>query len=327
MEEFNILFTSAGRRVSLIQHFRQALYSLQVPGRIITADKQKNAPAFLLGDIRKLVPSVTDLNYLEELMGICRDYGVRLLIPLIDTELNLLATYQEDFAAMGVTVLVSSPEANRICFDKRNTYQFFKSIGMGTAAIYDPEALLRDSETKYPLFLKPADGSCSIGATKINNARELEFFKNYIPNCIVQEYLSGNEFTLDVLADFQGRVRTVVPRLRLETRAGEISKGITVKDAAIIAAGKEVVDSLPGAVGCITVQCFKTPDGDIKFTEINPRFGGGIPLSIKAGADFPRWIIEMLRGNDPQIGLDDWQEDLVMLRYDDELFVTKDEIL
>ena len=92
----------------------------------------------------------------------------------------------------------------------------------------------------------------------------------------------------------------------------------------MIAAGKKVAELLPGAIGCITAQCFLTPDNEIKFIEINPRFGGGFPLSFQAGADFPRWIIEMVMGKTPDISIDGWQDGVVMLRYDDAVFVTKD---
>src|SRR5208337_2093698 len=131
----------------------------------------------------------------------------------------------------------------------------------------------------------------------------------------------------DILADFAGRVRCVVPRLRMETRTGEISKGMTVKNRALIDAGKRVVEALPGAMGCITVQCFLTPQGEIQFIEINPRFGGGFPLSAQAGADFPRWIIELMLGRNPQIALDGWTDGLLMLRYDEAVFVPHEGIM
>lgn len=162
--------------------------------------------------------------------------------------------------------------------------------------------------------------------TKIRNAEELKFFIRYVPDAIVQEFITGEEYKMDILVDPSGRVRSVVPRLRLETKAGEISKGVTVKNIDIINAGKKVVEALPGAVGCITVQCFLTTGGEIKLIEINPRFGGGIPLSIKAGANFPRWIIEMYRGRDIETITDSWVDGLVMLRYDDEIFTMKEMI-
>lgn len=321
---FNILFTSAGRRVSLIRQFRKSLEDLGLTGKIVTTDLQKNAPAPFVADVRELVPRVTDPSYIEALKDICRKHRIRLVIPLIDTELHLLAPHKQAFSDMGVTLLVSDPEVNDICFDKRKTAVFFQKAGVRTPTILDVQRVQLDSSVKYPFLIKPADGSCSVGVHKIRNLRELTFFSEYVSNSILQEYINGEEYTLDVLVDFQGKVRSVVPRLRIETRAGEVSKGMTVKNPAIINAGKRVIEALPGALGCITVQCFLTPDGDIVFIEINPRFGGGFPLASEAGADFPRWIIEMMMGREPQIELDGWQDGLVMLRYDDAIFVTRD---
>ena len=323
---FNILFTSAGRRVSLIRNFKDSLSELGLTGSIVTTDCQKNAPASFIADFSEQVPRITDEKYINILQAICEKYQIKLLVSLIDPELYLLSLHRREFEAMGVTLLVSSPETNEICFDKRQTYRFFKSIGVQTPEILNAEDILAAPEAKYPLLVKPADGSCSIGVTKVRNAKELTFFKDYVPNAIIQEFVVGEEYTLDILVDFQGKVLSVVPRLRLETRAGEISKGVTVKNPAIIAAGKKVVESLPGAVGCITVQCFLLANGDIKFIEINPRFGGGFPLAFQAGANFPRWIIEMVLGRTPEITIDGWEDGVVMLRYDDAIFVTKEAI-
>jgi carbamoyl-phosphate synthase large subunit len=326
LDKVNLLFTSVGRRVSLVQAFKKTLADLKITGSIITADYQKNAPASFVADFHEQVPRVKTPNYINCLQKICEKYQIKLLIPLIDTELFFLSLHQDSFEAMGIKLLVSSPQTNEICCDKRKTYTFFKSIGVQTPEIFNPAKILTDSQAQYPFLIKPANGSCSLGVTKVKNAKELNFFKDYIPNAIVQEFVVGEEYTLDILADFQGQVKSVVPRLRIETRAGEISKGITVKNQAIIAAGKKVVEALPGAVGCLTVQCFLLPNGELKFIEINPRFGGGVPLSIKAGADFPRWIIEMMLGREPEIEIDGWQDGVVMLRYDDAIFVTKEMI-
>lgn len=320
----NILFTSAGRRVALIKAFYQSMKQLNISGKIVTTDLKKNAPASFVADVSELVPRVNDPAYIDRLLDICDRHKIELLIPLIDTELHLLAPNHQKFQDIGVTLVVSSTATNEICFDKRNTASFFHQIGVKTPKIYNLEQL---DSINYPAILKPANGSCSVGLHKIENQAELEFFSKYVDGAIVQELIIGEEYTIDVLADFQGKVISAVPRLRIETRAGEISKGITVKNPALIAAAKHVVESLPGAVGCITVQCFLQPDGEIIFIEINPRFGGGYPLAYQAGADFPAWIIQMMNGEQLDIAIDDWQDDVVMLRYDDAIFVNKSDIL
>ena len=139
------------------------------------------------------------------------------------------------------------------------------------------------------------------------------------------ELIRGEEYTIDVYVDFQGVPRCAVPRLRLETRAGEISKGITVRDEVLIALSLDVAAKLPGAIGCLTLQAFKVADGGYVFIEINPRFGGGYPLSWHAGADYPRWMIEEASGRAPDFAAGRaFKANLGMLRYDDEIIVDGD---
>jgi carbamoyl-phosphate synthase large subunit len=326
MQSFNILFTSSGRRVSLLQLFRQALAKLGLPGQIIAADAKTTSPTSFVADVRETVPPVANSAYVQVLEDLCRKHDVRLVVPLIDHELHILAPYRDAFSRAGTTLLVSSLETARTCLDKRRTHRFFKRHGIPTPELLDPDVLRGPGRANFPLVIKPVTGSSSIGFTVVHSQHELLFYLDRCRDALVQEFVTGDEYTLDVLVDLQQRVRCVVPRLRLETRAGEISKGVTVKDPCLIEMGKRVVECLPGAVGCITVQCFLTPQKQIKLIEINPRFGGGFPLSARAGADYPRWIIEMVLGRDPDIALDGWQEGTVMLRYDEAIFVTRDMI-
>ena len=322
-ETFNILFTSAGRRVALIRLFRQAMDALRLPGKLVAADVCGTAPARFVADVFEEVAPLGSPRYVDQLREICRKHRIRLVVPLIDTELQLLARHREDFLTDGITPLVSSSEVTQLSHDKRLTQSFFRSAGVATPRILDPRSVLTDPKASYPFFLKPACGSSSVGASRIDNPRQLEFLLDCAHDPVLQEFVVGQEYTLDVLADFTGKVRCVVPRLRIETRAGEVSKGMTVKNQALIKAGKGVVEALPGAVGCITVQCFLTAQGEIKFIEINPRFGGGFPLAAQAGADFPRWIVEMMLGRNPHIPLDGWTDGLLMLRFDDAVFVSR----
>ena len=119
------------------------------------------------------------------------------------------------------------------------------------------------------------------------------------------------------------RVRCVVPRKRIEVRAGEVSKGQIVKHPAIMKQAAKLVEALGAGPGVITLQLFLTRDKKLKFIEINPRFGGGAPLSIKAGANFPKWILQELLASKTNIRFDGFRDKLTMLRYDDEVWVEK----
>jgi carbamoyl-phosphate synthase large subunit len=146
----------------------------------------------------------------------------------------------------------------------------------------------------------------------------LDFYKDCIDNPVIQEFAKGQEFTLDVLADLRGKVVNVVPRERIEIRAGEVNKGKTVKDQRLIKFGKMIVEKL-GGIGPITIQCF-IKDDEIKFTEINPRFGGGYPLSFAAGANYPELLIRMALGESITAKLGEFEENLIMLRWEDAVF-------
>ncbi len=314
----NILLTSVGRRVELLKAFRESMRRSHITGKIITTDLKRNAPASFLADAAELVPRIDDPNYIDRLLDICDRHQIDLLIPLIDTELNLLSLHEQRFRDRGVTVLISSAAVNDICYSKKKTGLFFQTIGMKTPKIYQLDQV---KDRDFPLIIKPDQGSASVGVYHIRNRTELNFFANYVKNSIIQELINGEEYTIDVLVNFQGKAISIVPRSRLETRAGETSKGTTVKNPALIAAAKYVVESLPGAIGCITVQCFLQPNGEITFIEINPRFGGGYPLAYRAGADFPLWLFQLCAGKNPQVAIDEWEDGLSMLRYDDAIFI------
>jgi carbamoyl-phosphate synthase large subunit len=155
----------------------------------------------------------------------------------------------------------------------------------------------------------------------VNNRQELLVFSRRTPNCIVQEFVEGTEYTCDVYIDLDMKVRCVVPRRRIEVRAGEVSKGQVIKNEAIMNRAAEFAKALKAGPGVITVQCFLRSDGRIVFTDINPRFGGGVPLAIKAGANFPKWILEELTGRKLRIKFDGFKNNLIMLRYDAEVWL------
>ncbi|MHC4309341.1 MAG: ATP-grasp domain-containing protein [Planctomycetota bacterium] len=171
--------------------------------------------------------------------------------------------------------------------------------------------------------MKPWDGYASRGNAVVNNRKELAFFARRIPNPICQEFITGTEHTCDVYVDFSMKVRCVVPRKRIEVRAGEVSKAQVVKHSDIMGQSARLVETLGAGPGVITLQLFLTRDNSVKFIEINPRFGGGVPLSLKSGANFPKWILQGLLGRKTNIRFDGFKDKLIMLRYDGEVWVQK----
>ena len=317
----NLLFTSVGRRVELVKAFRAAAVLLGMDVGIVVADLTRNAAAAHLGETYASLPPIGSGGYVDAILDLCRRFEVTCLIPLVDPELTLLAARRDELMAAGVRGFVSSLQTMQISDNKNATYRFFKHHGIATPEVHDIDATLANPEAQYPIILKPACGSSSIGVVKVENREELAFYRGRVKEPLLQEYLSGDEYTLDMLVDKQGRVVSVVPRLRMEVRAGEVSKGMTVRNEALIAATRLVGERLPGAEGCITIQCFLT-DAGVVFTEINPRFGGGVPLAIAAGCNLPAWMLQSVTGDDADDGLVlNWRGGEVMLRYDAAVFI------
>ena len=320
---FKILFTCAGRRVSLLRSFRAALSREGFKPVILGTDMTELSAALQICDKQFIVKPTSHNGYIRELAKIVRNEQVRVIIPTIDLDLKVLAESKEKFESVGCTVLVSDPEVVHICQDKRRTYRFLTANGFDTPRTVSVSTALSQKSPKWPCFIKPWDGYASRGTAVVKNRKELLFYSKKIPNPIVQQYIEGTEYTCDVYVDFDMKVRCVVPRMRIETRAGEVSKGRTVKNESIIGQTARLVETLKAGPGVITIQLIvaKEDDSEIRFIEINPRFGGGVPLSIKAGANFPKWIIRELTGRDLEIRPEAYRDNLTMLRYDGEIWL------
>lgn len=314
--EINVLVLSAGRRVELIKCFRNAAEELGLSSKIVAADLTNTAPAIYFADKYYLIPRIGADNYLEEIISICNKDDIALVVPTIDTELLILAQNKDYIETRtNARVLISDLPVIEICRDKIKSQEFFEANRFGA-----PKRItdIYSDNIEYPVFIKPLDGSSSINAFRVNNQRELEFFTSYIDKPIIQEMMFGEEYTVDVFLDFDGEIITVVPRRRLATRSGEIAKGRIVKDREIIADVTRLVHILK-PIGHITVQCMKTDEG-IQYIEINPRFGGGAPMAIRAGADSCKNLYRLLMG-DTLCYNEDYKENVTFLRFDDSIML------
>lgn len=289
MKELRVLFTGVGRRIELIQAFREAALCLGISLKIYGADMAGTAPAFAYCDYTRKVCGMRDNDYIPELMEICCKDKIDILIPTIDTDLLILSQNAHLFA--NTKVLVSKSDKISICRDKNHTADFFEACGC-----YAPKTVNDWTKyaSSYPCFIKPKDGSSSINAFKAETSEELEVYANQIEDYIVQPFIEGTEYTVDVFCDFDGNPIYITPRIRLQVRAGEVLKTQIVMDEKIIEECKRIVEKFK-PVGPITVQLIRQRvTGDDYFIEINPRFGGGAPLSMKAGARSAEAILKLL---------------------------------
>lgn len=315
----NILITSAGKRVALVNIFKNALNRHDVESKVFTTDMNpRMASAGIVSDKCFEVPRVTDATYIDILLTICLENGIKLVVPTIDTELVILAQNKSLFAEHGITVAVSELPFVRTCRDKRNTGEYLAKLGIRVPAPIDK------SHPTFPLFAKPYDGSLSQDLHVVKSAEELtpEILNN--PKLIFMEYIDKNkykEFTVDMYYGKDNRVKAIVPRERIEIRAGEINKGRTRKNY-LVNFLRERMDYLPGVIGCICIQLFyRETDNDVVGIEINPRFGGGYPLSYHAKADFVEYLIKEYFNGESVDYTEEWLDNTLMLRYDSEVIV------
>lgn len=290
----HILFTGVGRRIELIQAFRNAALVLNKDLKIFGADMAGTAPALAYCDYTRKVVAMKDPNYIQRLLDICKADRIDLLIPTIDTDLLILAENKNRFETIGTKVMISSPDKITICRDKNNTSQFFVDCGLHAPM---PVNDWKEYRGGFPAFIKPKDGSSSINAFKVNSIEELEVYAAQVEDYIVQPFVSGREYTIDIFCDFDGTPLSIVPRERLQVRAGEVLKTQITMDAKMIDEAKALCSSFKPC-GPMTVQLIRDVEGVDWFIEINPRYGGGAPLSMKAGARSAEAVLKII-DNEP----------------------------
>ena len=311
-----ILFTSVGRRVELMQAFRHAAERGQVDLELIGADVSLTAPALYFCNTILKAPKISDPEYIPFLVSYCTKHNVDALIPTIDTDLLTLAENKEYFN--GTKVIISAPESIRICRDKRLTGDFFKRVGVKCPVPVDDYKKYRQG---FPAFIKPKDGSSSINAYKVNNQEELESLAEMVPDYIIQPFIEGTEYTVDAFCDFEGNPVMITPRIRLAVRSGEVLKTQICQDKTIITEIKRIIEAFKPC-GPITVQLIRDfKSGDDYYIEINPRYGGGAPLSMKAGADSSEVMLKLLSGQKVEYKEEAAEEGAIYSRFDQSIRV------
>jgi carbamoyl-phosphate synthase large subunit len=311
----NVLVTSASRKVSLVRAFQSALVR-HGGGDVIAVDTSPFSPALYVADRHFLVTPSASPGFLEEFLELCRREGVGLVVPTRDEELPLFAAMREHLEQCGIRVMVPTLETVRLCQDKLAFITFCHAHQFGTPRTYHADEWQR---AEFPLFLKPRFGKGAKGVRVVRNEAELHHATGKSDEWVVQEYIDAPEYTVDLLADFSGRVLSVVPRSRQSVVAGESYISRTIREPHLIDESARLAAELR-LTGHNTIQCFW--DGKhAKFVEVNPRFGGGAALGIAAGVDTPAILIQLLRGEKLPKPLGEFEADLVMLRFTQDLFL------
>ena len=255
--EKNILITSAGRRVELINLWKESALKLLGEGSLIFTndinEKLSSASYFSHKSIQ--ICSCKEKEYAEELLERCLENNIKLVLPTIDTELYVLAKNREKFKKAGIEIIISDIQFIYECQNKKLTSKLFKKLEIDSPGILDKNKL------NFPFFLKPVNGSSSKDVKVVLKRDDLSNSEINSENYIFQELVpkSWKEYSVDLYFDKLGYLKSCVPRERLSTRGGEINKGITRKNE-VFDYILEKFSHIKGVRGVITFQLFTDPE-------------------------------------------------------------------
>jgi carbamoyl-phosphate synthase large subunit len=311
----SVLLTCAGQRVDMVEAFREALAEEGRGGITVACDLNPLSPAMYAADARALVPPVTDHGYVAALLELVREHGCRAVLPLTDMDQRILSEHRDAFADAGATVIAAPAEVCDMCADKHAAARFFDAHGIPSPRTWLPADVPPADGLRFPVLVKSRRGFGSRDIYRCRDAAELAFFLDYTPvPSMVQEVCGGEEFSIDVLCDLEGRCIASIPRSMIESKGGESIKGRTLDDAELVAFGALVAETLP-IHGPATIQCFRTAPGRHEVTDVNPRFGGAFPLPLAAGGAYPSLVLALARGEHVPARLGAYRAGVVMTRY------------
>jgi len=299
-----VLFTCAGQRVDILDAFRRA------GATTVAADVNPLAPALYRADRYALVPRIDDAGYLPALRALVEEHDVRLVVPLTDLDQVTLAESRDE---LGALVLLPDAETVERLGDKYLAHLLFEERGIASPPTWLANTVPDDAP--FPLLVKARHGFGSRHIYRAEDRAQLGFFLGYTPvDSIVQACLAGEEFSIDVFCDLDGRCLNAIPRTMIESKGGESIKGMTIRDERLIELARDVAEKLR-LVGPANIQCFREEDGSHFITDINSRFGGGFPLPLAAGGRYPELALALARGEQPEPRLGDFREGIVMTRF------------
>jgi carbamoyl-phosphate synthase large subunit len=246
------------------------------------------------------LPQSNDSQYPEALLDAVKDHEIDLVLPVRNGDMPVLDGLRKEIEALGAELILSRGDTVEACNDKL-VLRSFVSQGLARYSRRVEGVLTEEYSTwvarkdrRFPVFVKPRHGSGSRG---VRVAWGLPDPGDRGPE-VVQPLLVGREYTADMFFDSRYRWVQTVLRLRVSARDGQMDEGRVVEDFFTPELNIEGSGgwNTQGFLGPINVQFFECNDGKLRITDINPRFSGGIPLSIAAGANFVEYLYQLWKG-------------------------------
>lgn len=323
----NILFCSVGRRGELIKDFKSSMGDAV---KIVATDNSRYAPAIYLADKQYQVPLINDEKYIEIIIDICKKENIQAITTFIDPEITILSQNRKLFEDLGIEVLAPYEMTAELCFDKFKMYEYLKENNINTVKTYKSfKDFYLDYQNNYidfPVFVKPRTGSGSVGASKVENIKELEILCQNSPDLIIQEYMDGLDLDADIYVDtISHKAVSIFTKKKIETKIGGANKTVSFKDEKLFEFIKEIVSKFQFN-GPIDMDFFYK-DGKYYMSEVNPRFGGAYLHAYGAGVDFIQLINNNINGIENKVNIGDYEDGIVMMMYDSVVIKKDKELL
>ena len=313
----NFLILAAGTRNKIVQYFKQTFDGI---GTVVAADASLYAPAIYEADKYYIVPAITDPDYIDTILDICKKERISGVISLIDPELSLLAANKHKFESIGAIVIGSSYELCEMAMDKMQMYKWLVKHGYNCARSWMKKEEFYKSveacDVCYPVFVKPYRGSASISISKVNDKDTIELLFSHEDDLMIQEFLDGQEIGADVYIDLiSGEVVSIFTKKKIKMRAGETDKAVSFKDPNLFELIERFVIEA-GYRGQIDIDIFDI-NGKYYISEVNPRFGGGYPHAYESGCNHMKMILNNISviTNEKCIGI--YDEGIYMMKYNE----------
>ena len=293
----NILLSCIGKRSYIAEYFR---HSLPEGGKIIGTSNTNWTPGFSSCDISIVLPPIASDEYVPALLSACKKYEVSGILSLFDPDVHRLSAHREEFARAGVVPVFPGSAASKVAFDKLETWRFMTQVGIAvpltTDSLSQAHTWLESKDLNFPLVVKPRYGFGSANTFIANTLSELNVFFHYVPDMLVQQFIDAEALNVDGLSDLEACPVAAVPWRKLLSRMGETERSVTIDCPDLVALAQRIAREV-GIIGPFDADFFRDSDGKIWLLELNPRFGGGYPVSHLAGANFPELIVRMVGGN------------------------------
>lgn len=305
-----ILMLGGAKRVSLARLFCEAGRQVGVDVCIVSYEIVPTVPIASVGRV-VIGRKWRDADVCAHLAETVDRYGVDIVLPFVDGAVEVAARLKS-LLDERVFVPVSSERLSHAMFDKAEAAQLFEREGFAI-----PRTCKAGAACAYPVILKPREGSASKGIIVARSADEMP---EQIDGYLIQEYIADREeYTVDCyVSAISGEILCTVPRIRLSTSGGEVDRTCTRRIPELVEASRHILSRL-GFSGPVTLQfIYDKKARRYLLMEINPRLGGGVVCSVRAGADFPRMILDEASGK-AGTPCDDWRDNALMARYFDEV--------